>query len=159
MTAETQKRERIAAITMDGGSGLRRSAEAEHERNVALTDLLHENHFSLIGNPGGPYDVTLRIAEGRLVFEVQPQAGAVQKFSLSIQPLKSIIRDYFLVCESYYAALKDPSPHKIEAIDMGRRGIHNEGSEALQALLLEKIEVDFATARRLFTLVCVLHMK
>jgi uncharacterized protein (UPF0262 family) len=151
--------ERIASIALDEGSISKRSAEVEHERTIALTDLQHENSFSLVENPSGPYDVTLKIEEARLVFDVRGQAGEPTKITLSIQPLKSTIRDYFIICESYYAALKEAKPHKLEAIDMGRRGIHNEGSELLKTVLESKIVVDFQTARRLFTLICVLHLK
>lgn len=151
--------ERITSIALDEGSISKRSAEVEHERTIALTDLRHENSFSLVENPSGPYDVTLKIEEARLVFDVRGQGGDLTKIALSIQPLKGTIRDYFLICESYYAALKEAKPHKLEAIDMGRRGIHNEGSEQLKAMLESKITVDFQTARRLFTLICVLHLK
>ncbi len=150
--------ERIATIALDEGSIKKRTPEVEHERSVALTDLLHENAFTLVENPCGPYNITLKVEESRLIFSVQGQ-GAAKKISLSITPLKSTIRDYFLICESYYAALKEAKPHKLEAIDMGRRGIHNEGSELLKSLLEGKISVDFNTARRLFTLICVLHIK
>jgi uncharacterized protein (UPF0262 family) len=148
----------IASITLDQREGAR-TPEAEHERSVALTDLLHENSFSLLESPCGPYDAVLKIEDNRLVFEVKGQVGDARRIVLPIAPLKSTIKDYFLICESYYAALKDAKPHKLEAIDMGRRGIHNEGSEHLRTLISEKISVDFPTARRLFTLVCVLHLK
>lgn len=151
--------ERIREIVLDESSLRARSAEIEHERTIALNDLRHENSFSLTENPGGPYDVTLRVEEARLVFDVQPAGGHATKITLSIQPLKSTIRDYFLICESYYEALKEAKPHRLEAIDMGRRGIHNEGSERLIEMLAGKISVDFPTARRLFTLICVLHLK
>ena len=152
--------ERIAAITLDQHSMSHRNKQVEHERNVALTDLLHDNSFSLVGQECGPYTVALRVEENRLIFEITGQGQqSPQRISLPVGPLKSTIRDYFLICESYYAALKDAKPHKLEAIDMGRRGIHNEGSELLKSLLSERIGVDFATARRLFTLVCVLHLK
>jgi uncharacterized protein (UPF0262 family) len=152
--------ERISRIALDDGGIKHRSVEAEHERMVAITDLMHENTFEPVGLASGPYDVLLRIEEGRLVFDIRPMEGEQKtKVSLSVQPLRSIIRDYFLICESYYEALKAASTGKIEAIDMGRRGVHNEGSELLEGLLKDKIRVDFATARRLFTLICVLHIK
>jgi uncharacterized protein (UPF0262 family) len=151
--------ERIATLTLDEGSVLKRTPEIDHERTIAMTDLLHDNHFAPEGGAHGPYDVTLRIEEGRLAFDIHGRDGHAVKLAMPIQPLKKIIRDYFLICESYYAALKDSSPHKLEAIDMGRRGIHNEGSELLQGLLKDKVGIDFTTARRLFTLVCVLCLK
>lgn len=137
----------------------RRSAEAEHERNIALTDLKHENSFSLSGAPSGPYNVVMKTEENRMVLEVEGQGGAQQRIMLPTTALKKTIRDYFLICESYYAALKENKPHKLESIDMGRRGVHNEGAEMLQEMLAGKVEMDFATARRLFTLVAVLHLK
>lgn len=150
----------IASITLDEGSIGHRSPEIEHERNIAITDLVHNNSFAPVGVAGGPYDVRLSVKEGRLAFSIK---GKGRKKStdivLSVQPLKSIIRDYFLICESYYEALKDASRGKIEAIDAGRRGVHNEGAELLRSLLKGKIEVDALTARRLFTLICVLHIK
>lgn len=152
--------ERIAHITLDGESAKHRSMEVQHERQVALTDLMHENNFSLVDDPCGPYEVTLKIEESRLVFAVRGEGkGEEKRVGLPMQPLRGVIRDYFLMCESYYAALKEAKPHKLEAIDMGRRGVHNDGAEALNTLLKDKITVDFSTARRLFTLICVLHLK
>lgn len=152
--------ERIETIVLDGESIRPPSAEADHERNIALTDLMHDNSFSLLEHPSGPYDVTLRVEESRLIMEVKGKARTEpHRIALATSSLKRTIRDYFLICESYYAALKEAKPHKLEAIDMGRRGVHNEGSEALQSMLEGKISMDFNTARRLFTLICVLHMK
>lgn len=153
--------ERIATITLDETSRKARTLEAEHERAVAVADLMGENTFDPAGMESGPYNVHLSIEEGRLVFEITSATdGKKSKVALSVAPLRGVIRDYFLVCESYYEALKaNNTPHKLEAIDMGRRGMHNEGSEKLIELLEGKISVDFATARRLFTLICVLHIK
>lgn len=152
--------ERIASITLDEASIRHRSMEIEHERAIAVADLMGENHFEPVGLSCGPYNVHLRIEEGRLVFDIQAAEGEGKtKVVLSVQPLKTIIRDYFLICESYWQALKASGAGKLEAIDMGRRGVHNEGSELLQTLLKDKIGVDFKTARRLFTLICVLHIK
>ena len=152
--------ERIAKITLDESSIKHRTMEVEHERSVAVADLLGDNVFAPVGMECGPYDVHLRIEEGRLVFDIQsPSADKKSKVALSVAPLRSVIRDYFIVCESYYQALKNASPSKLEAIDMGRRGVHNEGSEALQDMLQGKITLDHRTARRLFTLICVLHIK
>ncbi len=151
-------KEAIARITLDEGSIRRRSPEIKHEMSVAITDLVHHNTFAPAGTGGGPYDVHVSVKEGRLAFRIKGKKKNAD-IVLSVQPLKSIIRDYFLICESYYAALKDASRGKIEAIDAGRRGVHNEGAELLQTLLKGKIEVDLLTARRLFTLICVLHIK
>lgn len=150
----------IARITLDESSIGHRSPEALHEMNVAITDLVHNNVFAPAGVKSGPYEVNLSIKEGRLVFDIKGRREKQpESIILSVQPLKSIVRDYFLICESYYAALKDASRGKIEAIDAGRRGVHNEGAELLQSLLKGKIEVDLLTARRLFTLICILHIK
>ena len=149
--------ERITALTLEGAEP--RTPEIEHERGVALADLLAENEFSVSACPCGPYSVVLKNEEGRLVFDVTGEAGQTHKISLAPQGLKRVVRDYFLICDSYYMALKEAKSHKLEAIDMGRRGVHNEGAEQLKAMLERDITMDFATARRLFTLVCVLHLK
>ncbi|NBO19879.1 MAG: UPF0262 family protein [Proteobacteria bacterium] len=153
--------ERICKITLDENSmKKKRSAEAEHERDVAITDLLDENVFEPKCMKNGPYKVHLSIADGKLVMDVQSHDDVDKaKVVLSIAPLRGVIRDYFMICESYYDALKGGGAGKIEAIDMGRRGVHNEGSEAVQNLLKDRILIDFCTARRLFTLICVLHIK
>ena len=151
--------DRIIKITLDESSIKKRSMEAEHEKSVAIADLRAENLFQPLCMHGGPYEVHLSISEGRLVFDITSEKGEKAKAVLAIQTLRGVIRDYFMICESYYEALKIASPSKLEAIDMGRRGVHNEGSEALQTLLKDRIKVDFPTARRLFTLICVLHIK
>ena len=150
--------ERIAKIELDQRATTR-SKEATHERNVAIADLLDENTFEPMCMQDGPYDIVLGVSDGRLVLDVNSVSGKTSRVLLSIAPLRGIIRDYFMICESYYDALKDASCGKIEAIDMGRRGVHNEGSELLQEVLKDRIIVDFPTARRLFTLICVLHLK
>ena len=150
---------RLTSITLDEASIKKRSQQAEHEKSVAIADLLDENLFHPLCMSGGPYALHLSIAEGRLIFDITSEKDDKARAALSIAPLRSVIRDYFMVCESYYAALKDTSACKVEAIDMGRRGVHNEGSEELQSLLKDRITVDFPTARRLFTLICVLHIK
>lgn len=151
--------DRLIKITLDESSMKKRSQEAEHERNVAIADLLDENTFQPHCMKGGPYELFLSIEDGRLVFDITSQDGSKAKAALPMQPLRGVVRDYFMICESYYEALRTAGPGKIEAIDMGRRGVHNEGSEALQELLKGRISVDFPTARRLFTLICVLHIK
>ncbi|MDE3059942.1 MAG: UPF0262 family protein [Pseudomonadota bacterium] len=151
--------EKIIKITLDEESIGQRSVEAEHEKTIAITDLLHENSFQPLCMKGGPYSLHLSVSEGRLIFDLTSETGETAKAVLPVTPLKRLIRDYFLICESYYEALKKAQPHKLEAIDMGRRGVHNEGAEALQTLLENRMKVDFKTARRLFTLICVLHLK
>ena len=150
---------RLISITLDEASIKKRSKEAEHEKSVAIADLLDENSFEPHCMSGGPYKLHLSIAEGRLIFDITSENADTAKAVLSIAPLRGVIRDYFMICESYYEALKDASARKVEAIDMGRRGVHNEGSEEVQKLLKDRIKVDFPTARRLFTLICVLHIK
>jgi len=152
--------ERIIKITLDERSVLRRSAEVEHERQVAIYDLLEGNMFRPAGEFKGPYNVHLSIEENRLLFDIQDESETpLSTVTLPLLPFRRIVRDYFGVCESYFEAIKTASPARIEAIDMGRRGLHNEGSELLRERLGERIEIDFDTARRLFTLICVLHIR
>jgi uncharacterized protein (UPF0262 family) len=151
---------RLVKVTLDEESIGRSSREIEHERAVAIYDLLEENSFYPVGHDGGPYALQLSIADNRLVFDVKLADGApVVAHHLSLSPLRRIVKDYFLICESYYAAIRTSSPSQIEAIDMGRRGLHNEGSELLMQRLDGKIAIDVDTARRLFTLICVLYWK
>lgn len=152
--------QRLASIVLDEASVVRRSPEVEHERKVAIFDLLEDNSFAPAGSEGGPYNLHLAIEENRLVFDIRNEAeDPYGKVILSLSPLRKIIKDYFLICESYYEAIRSASPSKIESIDMGRRGLHNEGAVLLAERLAGKITVDHDTARRLFTLICVLHMK
>src|SRR5262249_290419 len=130
----------------------------EQEREVAMRDLLEQNHFEPVGSPGGPYDLHLCIVESRLVFDIRVDDKDHKKVILSLTPFRRVIKDYFMICESYYNAVRD-APAQIEAIDMGRRGLHNEGAALLRERLAGKIEMDNDTARRLFTLICVLHFK
>lgn len=150
----------IAQVFLDEKSMVRRSPELEHERAVAIFDLLEENSFAPHGAPEGPYHLHLRLQESRLVFDIRATDDtSLRQVILSLTPLRMLIKDYFMVCESYYDAIKRLSPSQIEALDMGRRGLHNEGSEILRERLKGKVELDFDTARRLFTLICVLHIK
>ncbi|MFQ5784979.1 MAG: UPF0262 family protein [Alphaproteobacteria bacterium] len=162
MSAPGQRPEcrRIVEISLDEHTVVRRSPDVEHERAVAIYDLIEENHFAPAGDDGGPYHLHLSIAENRLVFDIRTEAGEpTATVTLPLLPFRRIVKDYFAVCESYYEAIRTASPSKIEAIDMGRRGLHDEGSELLRERLDGKIEVDFDTARRLFTLICVLHIR
>ena len=152
--------QRLVRITLDEGSIGRSSQDIEHERAVAIYDLLEDNSFAPVDHEGGPYVLHLSIAENRLVFDIRSEEGApVMAHLFSLTPLRRIVKDYFMICDSYYKAIRTSTPSQIEAIDMGRRGLHDEGSELLMERLKEKISVDFDTARRLFTLICVLHWK
>lgn len=153
--------ERIVHIELDRKTLVSRNAEVEHERAVAIYDLLEENHFAPAGEFSGPYRLALSIQDGnRLVFDIQDERERSQgEIAISLTPFRRIIRDYYKICESYFDAIKRLSPSQIETIDMARRGVHNEGSEILRDRLSERVEMDFDTARRLFTLICVLHFK
>ncbi len=152
--------QRIIDITLDEHSVVRRSPDVEHERAVAIYDLLDENFFAPKTGQPGPFTLLLSVQENRLIFDVRSETGAeIDRFAVPLVPFRRIVKDYFTVCESYYAAIKNAPPSQIEAIDMGRRALHNEGSELLRARLDEKVDTDFPTARRLFTLLCVLHLK
>jgi uncharacterized protein (UPF0262 family) len=139
----------------------RSTPDIEHERAVAIFDLIEENSFRPVSDEGdGPYRLKLSLVERRLVFAVsRADGGEVVTHILSLTPLRRIVKDYYLICESYYDAIRSSTPSHIEAIDMGRRGLHNEGSQTLKDRLSGKIDIDFDTARRLFTLVCVLHWR
>lgn len=159
-TSQANDRYRLVEIILDEATVMRRSPDVEHERKVAIFDLLEENSFTPVGSPGGPYLLHLAVEENRLAFDIRLVDGAEHgKILLSLTPFRKIVKDYFLICESYYDAIKSAAPSRIEAIDMGRRGLHNEGSTLLRERLAGKIDIDFDTARRLFTLICVLHIK
>jgi uncharacterized protein (UPF0262 family) len=145
-------------VSIDPASLAAASTEAEHEREVAIFDLLEENSFAPVDAPDGPYDLRLSLVEGRLAFDIAGD-GFERRHILSLTPLRGVIKDYFLVCDSYFDAIRNASPQQIEALDMGRRGLHNEGSERLRERLAGKVELDHGTARRLFTLICALHFR
>lgn len=151
---------RITHIELDEATILWRNADIEQERRIAIYDLIEDNTFTPVGEHPGPFGLRLRIEESRLVFDIRDEADEpLGQVLLSLTPFRRIVKDYFEVCESYFEAIKTASPSKIEAIDMGRRGLHNEGSELLRERLAGKVELDLATARRLFTLICVLHIR
>ena len=150
---------RLIEITLDAKSIGRNTPDVEHEREVAIFDLIDSNQFEIDGATG-PFRLALGIADDRLVFAVTDDSGnPVTTLLLSLSPFRRVVKDYFMVCESYFQAIKTAPPSRIEAIDMGRRGLHDEGSKLLMERLRGKIGVDFDTARRLFTLVCALHWK
>jgi uncharacterized protein (UPF0262 family) len=158
--AKAADNRRLVAVTLDEGSIGRSSSDVEHERATAIYDLIEENSFAPVGHKGGPYALNIGLKENRLVFDIRLADGKpVIAHLLSLTPFKRIVKDYFLICDSYYAAIRTATPDRIEAIDMGRRGLHDEGSRILQDAIKRKVKVDFDTARRLFTLICVLHWK
>ena len=155
---EAMSDNRLIAVEIDDETLAASGPDAEHERRVAIFDLLEANSFELEGKAAGPYALHLSMQERKLVFDIRSEDGApIHMFLLSMSPFRGVIRDYFMICESYYDAIRNSTPHQIEAIDMARRGIHNEGSETLSGRLEGKVKVDFDTSRRLFTLICALH--
>ena len=150
---------RIIDIELDERSILKRNADIEQERRIAIFDLLERNHFAVPGHHG-PHRVRLRVEEGRLAIELLGEGGeAAETIRMGLARFRRPIRDYFAICESYFRAVRSDGAKGIEAIDMARRALHNEAAELLQLCLAGKIETDFETARRLFTLICVLHIK
>ena len=153
-------KQRLVSVTLDEESIGRSNPDVEHERTIAIYDLLEMNHFAPVGHAGGPYALHLSINDNRLVVDIRLEDGTpVVAHLFSLSPLRRIVKDYYMICDSYYQAIRTATPDKIEAIDMGRGGIHNDGSNILQERLKEKVTVDHDTARRLFTLICVLHWK
>ena len=152
---------RIVQIELDEKSVVSRSPQVEHERKVAIYDLLEDNSFRPLEiDHAGPYALRLSIQENRLVFDIDDvDKNHLVKITLPVSVLKRVVRDYFMICDSYFKAIKTLSPSQIEAIDMGRRGLHNEGAEILRTRLEDRVDMNLRTARRLFTLVCVLHIR
>ncbi len=152
---------RLSSVILDEGSIGSHSIEVEHERKVAVFDLLEENAFEVLNGPGGPYALTLSMPEQRLCFTItaEGQHTPCATFLLSLSPFRTLVKDYFMVCGNYFDAIKTAPPGRIEALDMGRRALHDEGSKLLMERLDGKVRMDFNTARRLFTLLCALHWK
>ena len=154
---------RIHSVALDDASIIRRTPEVEHERRVAMVDLTHSNSLRLIGDLGtqvaGPYALFISVRDNRLTLRFTGSNAVTRDTVLSLAPFRGIIKDYFLMCESYFEAIKHAPPDRIQTIDMARRAVHNEGSEMLQGMLEEAMVMDFDSARRLFTLICVLHIK
>ena len=151
---------RLIAVTLDEVTLGNSNDDIEHERRVAIYDLIEDNKFRPVGHDGGPYALQLGISGNRLVFDIRLADGApVIAHMLSLAPFRRIVKDYFVVCDSYYAAIRTATPDRIEALDMARRGLHDEGSELVMERLKRKIDIDSDTARRLFTLIAVLHWK
>lgn len=154
------RRRDILDVQLDARSIVRWSPEVEHERAVAVFDLLEANHFRLRDGPAGPYRMVLSLRDGTLIFALTPEPGGEEfEIELAVRPLRRVIKDYFLICDTYFQAIKGATPSRIETIDMARRGVHDEGAELLREALDARVEMDRDTARRLFTLVCVLHVR
>jgi uncharacterized protein (UPF0262 family) len=149
---------RLQSIELDEESLAAVSRDQEQERQIAIFDLLEENHFVPDGALGGPYDLKIALIDNRLALDISGP-DYQRRHILSLSPLRAVVRDYHMVCESYYQAIRNATPQRIEALDMGRRGLHNEGSSLLQARLAGKAKTDLDTARRLFTLICALHRR
>ena len=158
MADDDRKTHRLQTVDLDEESLAAVSRDQEQERQIAIFDLLEENYFHPDGAAGGPYDLRMGLVENRLVLDVTGPSYE-RRHILSLSPFRSLIKDYFMICESYYQAIRNSTPQQIEALDMGRRGLHNEASELLRTRLTGKIETDLDTARRLFTLICALHWR
>ena len=160
MADEAERQPRLIDVQLIEKTAVRRRAEAEHERKVAIFDLIESNHFAPAVEHPGPYKLLLSAEETRLIFDIRaPDDSELARVPLALQPFRGIVKDYFKVCESYYQAIKAATPSRIEGIDMGRRGLHDEGSRLLKSELAGRIDIDHETARRLFTLLCVLHIR
>ena len=154
-------KQRLVSVTLDEESIGRSNPDVEHERQIAIYDLIEQNLFAPVGHEdAGPFALRLSITGARLMFDIRSDEGTpVVAHLFSLTPLRRIVKDYYLICDSYYQAIRTATPDKIEALDMGRRAIHNDGSRILVERLKDKVKVDVDTARRLFTLICVLHWK
>ena len=149
---------KLASVELDAATLPAATAEIEHERRVAIFDLVEKNSFEPVGAEGGPYRLKLSLQDNRLVFDIDGE-NFTRTYAISLTPLKGVIKDYLMICDSYYEALRGSSASQIESVDMGRRGLHNEGAEQLESRLEGKIAVDHETARRLFTLLCALYRR
>ncbi len=149
---------RLQSVELDEDSLAAASRDQEQERQIAIFDLLEDNHFVPEGAPGGPYDLKVALIENRLALDITGP-GYQRRHLLSLSPLKGVVRDYHMICESYFEAIRNATPQRIETLDMGRRGLHNDGSTLLQSRLAGKVHTDLDTARRLFTLICALHWR
>ena len=160
MTAKDANLNRLVSVKLDEASIGRGTPDQEHERAIAIYDLIEANNFAVPGHGGGPDHLFVTLHDKKLVFDIKDgDGGNVVTHILSLTPFRRMLRDYFMICESYYAAIRTATPTQIEAIDMGRRGLHNEGAQLLAERLDGKIDCDFDTARRIFTLVTALHWK
>ena len=158
MADDDRTKHRLQSVEIDEQSLAAVSRDQEQERQIAIFDLLEENYFAPEGAEQGPYDLHMGLMENRLVLDVRGPEYE-KRHILSLSPFRSLIKDYFMICESYYQAIRNSTPQQIEALDMGRRGLHNEASNLLRTRLQGKIDTDLDTARRLFTLICALHWR
>lgn len=158
MADEDRTHHRLQSVEIDEDSLAAVSRDQEQERQIAIFDLLEENYFFPEGAQTGPYDLRMGLLENRLVLDVRGP-DYEKRHILSLSPFRMLIKDYFLICESYYQAIRNSTPQQIEALDMGRRGLHNEASELLRTRLQGKIDTNLDTSRRLFTLICALHWR
>lgn len=160
MASGGDERCHLVAVTLDEASIGRGNPDQEHERAIAIYDIIEENFFALPNYDGGPYALHIALVEKKLCLEVRTEAGStLVTHHLSLTPFRKAIRDYDMICDSYYRAIRSASPSQIEAIDMGRRGLHNEAADLLLKRLEGKLVVDFDTARRIFTLIFALHWR
>ena len=156
--ADDPAHHRLQSVLLDEDSLSAASRDQEQERQIAIFDLLEENVFAPEGASGGPYDLKISLIDNRLALDITGPAYE-RRHLLSLSPLRGVVKDYRMICESYYDAIRNATPQKIEALDMGRRGLHNEGSTVLQRRLEGKVAIDIDTARRLFTLICALQWR
>ncbi|CAN5299537.1 UPF0262 family protein [soil metagenome] len=156
--SDSKSTQSLKSILIDEDSLAAASRDQEQERQVAIFDLLDGNYFEPAEAAGGPYDLKLSLIENRLAFDIAGP-GYERRHLLSLSPFRGVIKDYFMICDSYYSAIRNSSPQQIEALDMGRRGLHNDGSNLLRERLEGKVKTDLDTARRLFTLICALHWR
>ena len=160
MSVTGEKAEQLVHLSLDDPALTARNADLEHERRVAIFDILENNHFALVDGPSGPYRLKLSLADRGIVFAVSDREGAaLSRIELSMRPLRRNIRDYFMICESYFEAMRNATPERVETIDQARRALHNESAELLKTSLADRVTVDDDTARRLFTLISVLQMR
>ena len=160
MSVTGEKAEQLVHLSLDDLALTARNADLEHERRVAIFDILENNHFALVDGPSGPYRLKLSLADRGIVFAVSDKAGeALSRIELSMRSLRRNIRDYFMICESYFEAMRNATPERVETIDQARRALHNESAELLKTSLADKVTLDDDTARRLFTLISVLQMR
>lgn len=160
MSVTGEKAEHLVHLSLDDPALTARNADLEHERRVAIFDILENNHFALVDGPSGPYRLKLSLADRGIVFAVSDREGAaLSRIELSMRPLRRNIRDYFMICESYFEAMRNATPERVETIDQARRALHNESAELLKTSLADRVTLDDDTARRLFTLISVLQMR
>ena len=160
MSVTGEKAEQLVHLSLDDPALTARNADLEHERRVAIFDILENNHFALVDGPSGPYRLKLSLADRGIVFAISDRQGAaLSRIELSMRPLRRNIRDYFMICESYFEAMRNATPERVETIDQARRALHNESAELLKTSLADKVTLDDDTARRLFTLISVFQMR